>query len=197
MVERTHRQLKDALRARLAGPDWPDHLPWVLLGLRSAPKEASGVSSAERLYGVPLALPAQFVACKEPSMLQVLRRLDAAEPAPTAPPLPGPSPVPHHLASAELVYIRRGNLPSPLSPQYVGPYRVLERGDKVFKIQVGDGVQAVSVDRLKPHLGATDVAPASPPLRGRPALVRAGCSYAAAVTGGGQCGGPAAASKSA
>ena len=31
MVERSHRQLKDALRACLAGPTWPDHLPWVLL----------------------------------------------------------------------------------------------------------------------------------------------------------------------
>jgi hypothetical protein len=42
LVERTHRQLKDALRARQAGVDWPAHLPWVLLGLRAAPKEVSG-----------------------------------------------------------------------------------------------------------------------------------------------------------
>ena len=34
-----HRQLKDSLRARLASTDWPSHLPWVLLGLRAAPKE--------------------------------------------------------------------------------------------------------------------------------------------------------------
>ncbi|MFO0002988.1 MAG: DDE-type integrase/transposase/recombinase, partial [bacterium] len=39
MVERCHRRLKDALRARLAGPDWPLHLPWVLMGLRAAPTE--------------------------------------------------------------------------------------------------------------------------------------------------------------
>jgi hypothetical protein len=39
MVERCHRQLKDALRARSAVNDRPDHLPWVLLGLRAAPKE--------------------------------------------------------------------------------------------------------------------------------------------------------------
>jgi hypothetical protein len=37
MVERCHRRLKDALRAGLAGPDWPLHLPWVLMGLRAAP----------------------------------------------------------------------------------------------------------------------------------------------------------------
>ena len=36
MVERFHRQLKNSLRARLAAADWYNHLPWVLLGLRSA-----------------------------------------------------------------------------------------------------------------------------------------------------------------
>jgi transposase InsO family protein len=46
-VERFHRRLKDALRARLAGSDWPAHQPWVLLGLRVAPREDSGVSAAE------------------------------------------------------------------------------------------------------------------------------------------------------
>jgi transposase InsO family protein len=44
MVERAHRQLKDVLKARLAGPQWPEHLPWALLGLRAAPKEDSAVS---------------------------------------------------------------------------------------------------------------------------------------------------------
>jgi transposase InsO family protein len=37
-VERFHRRLKDSLRARLAGSDWPSHLPWVLFGLRAAPR---------------------------------------------------------------------------------------------------------------------------------------------------------------
>ncbi len=56
MIERVHRQLKDALRARGAGLDWPSHLPLVLLGLRAAPKEVSGFSSAEAVFGQPLTL---------------------------------------------------------------------------------------------------------------------------------------------
>jgi transposase InsO family protein len=66
MVERCHRQLKDALRARSAANDWPDHLPWVLLGLRAAPKEDSAVSSAEMVLGDPLVLPGQLLAGEEP-----------------------------------------------------------------------------------------------------------------------------------
>jgi hypothetical protein len=60
MIERAHRQLKDSLRTRLAGVHWPQHLPWVLLGLRAAPNEDSGASSAELVLGAPLTLPDQF-----------------------------------------------------------------------------------------------------------------------------------------
>ncbi len=47
LVERFHRQLKDALQARLDNHDGTSHLPWVMLGLRAAPKEDCGISSAE------------------------------------------------------------------------------------------------------------------------------------------------------
>jgi transposase InsO family protein len=62
LVERAHRQLKEALESRLAGATWSYHLPWVLLGLRAAPKDDSNISSAELVYGVPLVLPGEFVA---------------------------------------------------------------------------------------------------------------------------------------
>jgi transposase InsO family protein len=61
MVERSHRQVKDSLRARLAGPDWPSHLLWVLLGLHAAPKEDTNISSAELVFGAPLALPGELL----------------------------------------------------------------------------------------------------------------------------------------
>ena len=35
LVERMHRRLKEALKARLTSPNWYDQLPWVLLGLRT------------------------------------------------------------------------------------------------------------------------------------------------------------------
>jgi hypothetical protein len=57
MVERVHRQIKDALRALAAGPARSSHLPWVLLGLHDAPKEDSGTFSAELVFGSPLLLP--------------------------------------------------------------------------------------------------------------------------------------------
>ncbi len=65
------------------------------------------------------------------------------------------------------VYIRRGGVLPPFAPMYVGPYAVLERGEKVFWLQVGDREEVVSVDRLKPHTGAETVQPAAPPKVGR------------------------------
>ena len=57
MIERFHRSLKSSLRARLAGQDWVHHLPLVLLGLRTTPKEDSGYAPAEALFSTQLAFP--------------------------------------------------------------------------------------------------------------------------------------------
>jgi hypothetical protein len=66
MVERLHRQIKEALRARNCGAAWADHVPWVLLGLGAAPKEEAGVSSAEVVFGQQLVLPNQVL--EQPTM---------------------------------------------------------------------------------------------------------------------------------
>ncbi len=57
LVQRFHRRLKDALRARANAADWHDHLPWVLLGIRAAYREDSEFSPAEAVYGSQLILP--------------------------------------------------------------------------------------------------------------------------------------------
>jgi cleavage and polyadenylation specificity factor subunit 1 len=56
VLERFHRRLKDALRAKAAAAaaaDWSLQLPLVMLGLRSAPREDSGISAAELVFGSP------------------------------------------------------------------------------------------------------------------------------------------------
>jgi cleavage and polyadenylation specificity factor subunit 1 len=193
MVERSHRQIKDALKARLAGAAWPDHLPWVLLGLRTAPKEDSGVSSAELVYLAPLTLPAQLAADVEAPLGPLLERLRRQTPLPVRhAAVSPPTKPPPGLELAELVYLRRGGTLPPLSPPYAGPFRMLKRGNKFFTIQMGDRVETVSVDRLKPHRGASPATVADPPARGRPrrapaqaAVCRDGRSYAAVVARGG------------
>ena len=38
LVERAHRQLKEALKSRLAGATWPDHLPLGFARLKGSPQ---------------------------------------------------------------------------------------------------------------------------------------------------------------
>ena len=61
LVEQFHHSLKTSLRAQLAGPDWFDHLPLVMLGLRCVPWDDSGFSAAMALYKDPLCLPGEFL----------------------------------------------------------------------------------------------------------------------------------------
>jgi len=174
MVERCHRQLKDALRARLAGTEWLQHLTWVLLGLRAAPKEDGGTCSAEMVYGSPPTLPGEFLAAGEKAPEVFTRLLLQQQPlqprrATYAEAACRPS---SSLMNAALVYVRRGGIVPPLEPRYVGPFRVLAAGDKCFVLQVGNRQETVSVDRLKPHLGLAPATPALPPRRGRPPAAR-------------------------
>jgi transposase InsO family protein len=147
MVERCHRQLKEALRARSAANDLPDHLPWVLLGLRAAPKEDSAISS-EIVLGDPLVLPGQPPTAGElPPPQRSYRDALLGGPTrhvPTRPLPPAHSGLPAALAACTSVYIRRGGVLLPFAPLYAGPYTVLERGEKVFRLQVGDREEAVA-----------------------------------------------------
>ena len=61
LVERFHRSMKAALRASLTDSNWLDKLPWVMLGLRTAPKEDLRSSSAELVFGQPLRVPGDFL----------------------------------------------------------------------------------------------------------------------------------------
>ena len=59
MVERFHRSLKAALMTRCTSDTWTAELPWVLLGLRTTPKD-DGLSTAMRVYGDNLTVPGDF-----------------------------------------------------------------------------------------------------------------------------------------
>jgi hypothetical protein len=174
MVERSHRQLKDALRACLAGNKWPLHFPWVLLGLRAAPKEDTAISSAKLVFGSSVTLPDQFLDSSEPPAEAFLEQNRIGQPPPPSRPLSyaqvasSPS---ASLMSAAFVYVRKGGTVPSLAPLYTGPYAVRQRHRKFFVLEVGGSLETVSTDRLKPHLGAAVVTPAAPPPKGRPPKV--------------------------
>ncbi len=137
--ERFHR----AMKASLTGSDWVDRLPWVMLGLRSAPKEDLQASSAELVYGQPLRVPGEFlpdatVPWSADSHRTVAQGIaDTFAPVPTSCHCFPQSYVPKDLPSVRYVFIRHDSHRTPLQPPYDGPFRVLEWGSKNFVVDMG------------------------------------------------------------
>ncbi|MFN9981980.1 MAG: hypothetical protein ACK53Y_18790, partial [bacterium] len=131
MVERFHRRLTDALRARCAAANWVDHLPWVLLGLRAAAREDDGSTPAQEVFGSPLILPGQFLDSPEippkTFLEQFSKTLSAAEHSATRHCRRPPPQLPDDLARAPTVFVRWDGHVLLLQPLYDSPYTVICR----------------------------------------------------------------------
>ena len=143
-----------------------DNLPFVLLGIRTS------IRASDLLYGSPLLLPGDMLASElsvnSPSASDFARNLQSA--------MLGASPMPvvHHgvvapqlcprLYASDHVFLRVDEVRRPLTPPYEGPFSVLERSEKTFKILRNGKSVTVSVDRLKPAACTASVSPpVSPP----------------------------------
>lgn len=168
LVERFHRQLKAAIMCH-ADPNWVDTLPLVLLGIRSAFKESLQASSAELVYGEPLRLPGQFFHTTNPDSTDITefstrlhKSISKIQPTPTTRNNKDKIFVFKDLSSSSHVFLRQDALRGALEPPYSGPYSILERGEKVFKILVKGKPVTVSIDRLKPAYILVDSSPTPP-----------------------------------
>ena len=138
----------------MAGSDWASHLPLVMLGLWTAPKDDSGFSPAEAVYGANLSLPGKFIKHSEFPLEIFLWKIERAVSGLSGPPrhhvpLPQPQPLLRELLTAEFVFVRDDASKPPLSPLYRGPYKVLKRYKKFCILQIGDKSDSVLVERLK------------------------------------------------
>ena len=169
MIERVHRTLKESLVSRsLCGDSsWASHLPLVLLGLRSTVREDARCCPADVVYGCQLRLPGDLMDASpvSPDVSPFVADLQAAM-ASLRPLLPVQRAsrdighVPSALARTSHVFLRVAAVRRSLTPPYDGPFPVLQRGEKTFKILKGNKEHLVSIDRLKPAF--LDVLPVSP-----------------------------------
>ena len=131
MIERLHRQLKNSLKARTTGPYWMDHLPKVLLGIRTAWREDPNCSPAKLVYGSSLRIPGEFLGNTFSRFLQpsstFLHNLQTSMQNVLPPPINYHSTlhpyVPTSLSSTRYVYVD-GHL-HPLQQPYIGPFRII------------------------------------------------------------------------
>jgi hypothetical protein len=145
-----------------------------MLGIRSAWREGTTFSPAEAVYRAQPVLPGQFLAAKEdppsPSFFTDLQGvLSGRTVLPTQHhSTPAPQQLPEELLLTKHVLVRKDGHVPPLAAAYDGPYLVLERSLRFFKLQVGGRVDTFSTLRLKPCRSPPDVQVAQPPKEGQP-----------------------------
>lgn len=148
IIERCHRTLQSALISK--GGDWERTLPWVLLYLRSSVKEDLKYAPAELLFGELPKLPGAIYPSEEfvidPNIFGQLfteTRFPEAE-------LPR-----HHIKNRPFdkcthAFIRRDGVIPSLQSKYAGPYKIIEKLDRAFKLLVNNKIKTVTLERLKP-----------------------------------------------
>lgn len=155
MIERFHRTLKASLKCRPT-MKWTDELPFIMLGLRSTFKTDIKSTPAEMVYGKTLTLPSEFFtdsipASNETEFVTNLRKI-MKQIKPTQPNHHGNNKnffIQRDLATATHVFIRNDTVRGPLQCPYDGPYPVIKRYDKFFKIDINGRKTNVSIDRIK------------------------------------------------
>ncbi|KAG6458786.1 hypothetical protein O3G_MSEX011059 [Manduca sexta] len=158
IIERWHRSLKAALMSRLSTSNkWTAELPTVLMGLRAATRTDTNTSAAQLTYGQALRLPGDFIA---PSPKPTNMDYNYVEQLHCLITQLTPTYVTHankknvfvhkDLNTCEAVFLRVDSVRKPLQRPYEGPYPVLEKSEKIFKIQLPTRTINVSIDRLKP-----------------------------------------------
>lgn len=171
MVERFHRTLKAALMSRCSDTTWSSQLPWVLLGIRTTPKEGLGASPAEMVYGEPLVVPGEFFpdAPSEDDIHRLRRIVGRFAPCKQTYKPSEHRYIPQDLHTTKYVFLRTDAHRPPLTPPYSGPYEVIERKKKAFLLRIKGADDWVSIDRLKPaYLQDDDLPPVRFSRAGRP-----------------------------
>ena len=157
LVERFNKRLKEALRAHadLNGSTWLEKLPHIMLAIRTAVRDDTMVSPAQILYGMEPTLPSDLLMPYErredinvgdytKDLKRAMRFVDGVKSRPA----PLSSRLDKSLSNATHVFVRN-NARRGLEPNYRGPYKVIEKHNKFFVLEMPSGLDTVSIDRLK------------------------------------------------
>ena len=155
LIERQHRRIKDAFRAHIDAHAqiWLVHLPLILLNIRTALRDDAPISPADAVYGCPLTLPCDmFTKIYTPPNVSeytktLIDKMHDLQPALSRTP-PTKSYIDPALKTCTHVFMRN-DAKHGLQQNYSGPYAVISRHPKYFKLQLSRKVDNVSIDRLK------------------------------------------------
>lgn len=156
IIERHHRSLKTAIRARQE--NWFFALPVVLLGYRMTPNQTeyspfTAVTGAHMLCPSVVIGQQQSIPTNKDTLqdfikeMQEIQFYDFASGSIHSVPKPY---IPKDLFTSSKVWMRVDRIRKSLEAPYTGPYEVIQREPKYFILRLPQGDTSVSIDRLKP-----------------------------------------------
>lgn len=154
LIERPHRRIKEALKAHSANSSWYEVLPFILLQMRTTPREDSDCSPSQTTFGHPLRLPIDLIIPDQPIDIEASQytRSLVKHMANIVPQEPRNQTRKHwldpKLRTCRQVFVKNPNKKG-LRPNYEGPFPVVERFEKFFKLDLGNRVDSVAIERLK------------------------------------------------
>lgn len=153
MIERFHRTMKAAIKCHKT--TWSDALPIVLMGLRATHKEDIESTPAEMVYGTTIRLPGEFFDTSGKDYLtsefakDLRNTMEQLRPVPAASHDNNKVFVQKDLATCTHVFIRDDAVRPPLKQPYDGPFKIVNRSEKYFDLQMRGRTARVSIDRIK------------------------------------------------
>ncbi|XP_068235632.1 uncharacterized protein [Palaemon carinicauda] len=154
MVKGAHWSLKASLMARCSDDNWKAQLPWVLLGLRTAPRSIGEPSLAKNNSGETIAMPGEFFPASSNENNQTPERIRNALSKFTLchQTFNDTTKTFRHqdLRTCDFVFIYDDAHRPPLRHSFKGPYRVINRNPKAYLLLIHRRGDWVSTNRLKP-----------------------------------------------
>ena len=124
------------------------------------------------VFGKPLVLPGHFLDGEEAQIDKMRKKFELLTEG-----LPLRLQPPHEEVplppDVQWVFVRIDSHKRLLTPLYTGPYRVLSRTRQTVCLQMGDKVDVVAVQCLKPFQGSSSPVPAAPTCQGCPTRLTA------------------------
>ena len=189
-IERVHRSLKTALKAR--GKCWFDQLPLVLFGLRIFPDDKNTSPFSIMTGEQPLVPPILTDDSEITDLSTKMHKLFFPYSLPQRKKAKATTTVsiPQSLSDCTHVWLRLDRVRAPLEAPYQGPYEVLRRNSDTFTLLIRDKPQVVSINRLKPAKitsvsavsSSFDKQPDSPSLSDSPCRQRKRVSFSDRLT---------------
>ncbi|GFY47840.1 uncharacterized protein TNIN_68661 [Trichonephila inaurata madagascariensis] len=134
---------------------WTRSLPIILLGLRTIWRVDFEATPAELLYGESIRLPCDFFESTlfqpQSEFVQTLKEtIKDFKPVPFSYHRKQKPFIFKDLKDCSHVFVHTDSVSRSLQPPYHGPYKVINRSDKVFTLFIKGKNVNVSIDRLKP-----------------------------------------------